>query len=233
MKNLTFLCLMGIAMLFTSCVKEEIIQPTTKVALNNTTQEINSDTYAIHARGNVCQIGSLLGTKDLVAGQDSIIGEVNFGLSPDSSKLVIEITNVIADWYIGTSHIFAGQFADIPMAGGGPKNGHFPYGNDSDLADILIGIQNGTWDNDQCIEIPVADLFSSGTIGCFVTLVHTEAFNIVSNTSGEVTVLGDETAWGSGSPVNTPTDDGSGKQNGKGKGKGKGNWSMFQSWCIL
>jgi|GEM_PF-4089301 len=230
MKNLFFVCLMGIAMTFTSCLKEETIQPTSIFNLE-VEQELNTSSYQIHAKGNVCQIDSLLGTKDLVAGQDSIIGEVNFGLSPDSTQLVIEITNITADWYIGTSHVYAGLFSDIPMAGGGPKNGHFPYGNDYSLADILAGIQSGGWDSDQCIEIPLTDIFAGGTTGCFVTLVHTEAFNIIGGGSGDLIVLGDETAWGSGNPVNPPTDDG-GSNKGKGKGKGKGNWSMYQSWCL-
>lgn len=227
MKNL-FLCLIGIAMVFTSCVKEEIIQPTSMVNLQ-AEQELNTNPYAISAKAGVCQIGTLVGTKDLIAGQDSVIGEVEFGISPDSLNLVINITNINADWYIGTSHVFAGLFADVPMAGGGPKNGQFPYGDDHSLQDILNGINAGTWDNNQCHEIPLTDIFPNGGSGCFVTLVHVEAFNIVGGASGDLEVLGDETAWGSGNPVNPPTDDGG---SNKGKGKGKGNWSMYQTWCL-
>ncbi len=224
MKNLhLLLLLLGFTLIFSSCAKEEIIQ----------IEEISEDTpsYMSYARGDNCTntIGTPLGTVDLMAGQNTDIGDINFGISQDGLYLVIEFDGVEqAGWAVGTTHIYAGAQADVPANGGGnPQNGHFPYGADTDLSDIIASIlATGSYDSDFTYNILLTDILSgdpttSSDPVCFVVLVHAEVYEIdydPSTSNGQVNVTASETAWAAGERFSR-------------KKKG-GNWSMYNEFCL-
>lgn len=226
MKNLLpILLALGLMTSFLSCSKEEI----SDIQIDE--QKIsNANTFPSYARGDDCPIGIDLGTADLTAGQNTKIGTIHFGLSPDGTSLMIEFEGMDPNWIVGTTHIYVGDLANVPAGNGGPKNGHFPYGTGGDIliSDLINQYLNGTYSPNMVYTIPLSDFLtidptSSDPI-CFVVMVHAEVYQIAidpTNSGNPVSVVGSETAWASGMPFN------SGK-----KGKKGGNWSMYNEICL-
>ena len=111
---------------------------------------------------------------DLMAGQNLFSGIVTVDVV-DGNVQVTYSTD--PDWVIKKTHLYIGEFNNIPTEGNGnPQNGQFPYkGTHNQVSEVVY----------------IGPAISQGE--CTFVAAHAEVLNIVTGQS--------QTAWGSGIPI--------------------------------
>ena len=116
-------------------------------------------------------------TAKFLAGQNYHAGNVFVNNTKDSLYVTVKM---IDPWKITLTHIYVGDFEDIPLnAAGNPKNGHFPYSDSFKKGTDLV-----------TYSFPMVDLSAK-----FVILVHSDV------KSGKQS----ETAWAFGKDISEAT----------------------------
>ncbi len=223
MKNV-YVFVACILFVFSSCVKNDHLN----VVKNELDVEVSKD-MSTNARAD-----GIISKYDLIVGQNEISGTATIGLTTDHGiqMLYITLDTYNTDWVIGTTHIYAGTYANIPLNNSGnPKIGNFPYGSGdinsfSLLNDYAAGTlkQSSTYvlSLDEVETTLVVDPLSSDPPKeCFTLLIHAETYKIdlvmdpLSSGGGLIpSIVQEETSWAGGSQLSG------------------GSWAMENEICL-
>lgn len=176
MKNLILLITtLVLATMFVACEQQELITDEfTNIAETSIqTADLSDESNAIVVSRNMAM------SFTLYAGQDIEAGEVIVDIDEVGGKVTVTY-NTYSNWVLGATHLYVGDCEELPLTNkGNPKIGHFPYGEEFDIAQFTA-----------TYEIPLADILQDD--GCFCLAAHAELLK-VRGSEGE----GDdeETGW--------------------------------------
>lgn len=119
----------------------------------------------------LAQDGALASTRPLIAGQNTVIGQVACGMEPQDDHLGRCRAQTVAGWCLTRAHLYVGATAPVTLA-----PGQFPFRTESGacVSDLTVGFRSET----ACVGQPLTMAF------------HAEA--------RQPSVGREETAWGQG-----------------------------------